>query len=1106
MVNRGRVGAIFVRGRAPVILVVLLVGGALLLKRDAAGPSTTRKASIALSDPQNVRAAFGRLPLSFEPNHGQSDARVKFLAHGSGYSLYLTSGEAVLALPPKGGNRPVVEMQFGEANQAADVAGIALLPGHSNYFIGNDRSRWRRNIPQFSRVQYRNLYPGIDLDFYGKEGRLEYDFEVAPGADPSQIDLNLKGASNLKVAGNGDLILAVDGGELRFQAPHVYQTTLAGIQAVAGSFILGSNNRVGFQIGDYDRSRTLVIDPVLTFSTYLGGSGDESCTVISASPVGFVPHCPSIAVDSASRVYVAGATDSPGSSFPLPPGGTTPILDGGADVFLVRFNSTGTALDYTTYVGGSGTEYPTGVGVDSGFNVYVAGTTNSQNFPTTAGAFQSGPSSAGTNHVFFSKFDSSGSVDLYSTYLFGTTGADTASALAVDTLGRAYLFGITSSSDFPLTAGALQNSFAPTNQFFFSKIDPSSTGTGSLLYSTFIGSTTSTGGNVTGGGIAVDSTFNVYLAGGTNITSMPIVNAYQGTEQGGYDVWAAKLGAPANNTEQYTPVYESYLGGTGDDVAYGVATDGTNTFITGSTTSTNITIPSTIAAFQSSNKGGSEPAIPTCLTNCDAFVAKLGLPVTSGTTQGSVPLVYFSYLGGTSGDVGLSIATDAPGTTNAASGNARVTGFTDSTDFPVTTPAPGSNIQTSSGGGRDAFIARILTNTVSTTTNTSTANYLGGSGTDIGTSVAVDPTLNDYVAGETSSGNFPVQPATPFQANLSGPTDAFVTKLGPSTGGLSFTCVTTAGTGCPSPVPANPVTNPSPVGVGNNVTFTYSIYNTGDPVSGVLFTDTLSNNSTLVSISASPGTCPSAALNGMVVCNLGIVPSSITTTSTTTATTAAAATVTVTVASTVPTSTGCAGVSASAINNSGALAAGPLFSTANAQNFANVNDFCLTATPAAATVTAGAPATYVIKVTPTGSIPESVSLSCTAPLPSGAACVFTNNPIPNLANGAQSRTLEITTQPRVTTPGSLYRKGPVYAFWLPMSGAALLGAGLSRKRRVLLGVFFVAILGAVALQAGCSSSGSNTSTTTGTPAGTYTITVNATSVAVRSTTVQLTVN
>jgi uncharacterized repeat protein (TIGR01451 family) len=515
--------------------------------------------------------------------------------------------------------------------------------------------------------------------------------------------------------------------------------------------------------------------------------------------------------------------------------------------------------------------------------MYVAGTTNSGTSHYDR-RLQSGPGSAGTNHVFFSKFDSSGSVNLYSTYLSGTTGIDSSSALAVDTLSRAM------SSALPVpqittTPGALQLTAAAINQFFFSKVDPTASGTNSLPYSTFFGGSLPSSGAVTGGAIAVDSTFNVYLAGGTSFTDMPLVNANQGTYLGGaHDVWAAKLKAPANNTQQYTVFYETYLGGSGDVIAYGVATDGTNTFITGSTTSTGFTIPT--GFLLSGQQCG----------RYRSFVAKFCPPTIVSTTQGSVPLSYCTYLGGTAADAGLSIATDT------TSGNARVTGFTNSTDFPVTTPTPGSNIQAGSGGGRDAFVARIVTNSITSTTNTSTANYLGGSERH-GTSIAIDANLNDYVAGETNSPEplagccFPATTGA-LQGSLSGPTDAFVAKLGPSTSGLSFTCTGVAG--CPSPVPTNPAVNPTPVGVGNQVTFKYSIYNTGDPVAGVLFTDTLGANTTFSSATASPGTCPSSAVNGTVVCNLGTIPTSITTSSGTTKTTAPAATVSIVVASTVP--------------------------------------------------------------------------------------------------------------------------------------------------------------------------------------------------------------
>src|SRR5690348_10465671 len=224
MVNRGGVATTLARARVPIILTLLVLGGIGLLRRDASPVSSGKNSAFA--NPDGIRAAFGHLPLSFEPNQGQEDGRVKFLARGTGYGLYLTSTEAVMAFggsPSRQGDSSAIEMRFGGANPNAEIAGSDQLPGHSNYFIGNDPSRWHRNIPQFARVAYRNVYPGIDLAFYGRQGRLEYDFEVNPGSDPGQIQLNLAGADSLSLAPNGDLVLVKDGRELRFQAPHVYQ-------------------------------------------------------------------------------------------------------------------------------------------------------------------------------------------------------------------------------------------------------------------------------------------------------------------------------------------------------------------------------------------------------------------------------------------------------------------------------------------------------------------------------------------------------------------------------------------------------------------------------------------------------------------------------------------------------------------------------------------------------------------------------------------------------------------------------------------------------------------------------------------------------------------
>jgi hypothetical protein len=1093
MVNRSGVGPAFARVRGLVLLVLLVLGAAWLLRLDIATPHSR---SLPASATQ-IQASLARLPISFEPNQGQSDTAAKFVAHGRGYGLYLTPSEAVVTLPEGSQNRlrqAAVEMQLAGANQQPEMVGAQRLPGHSNYFIGNDSSRWLRNIPQFGRVQYRDVYPGIDLAFYGNQNQLEYDFEVSPGSDAHQIELNFKGAENVSVATNGDLVLGLNGRELRFEAPHVYQKFPAGTQTVAGSFVMRGKNSAGFEVGSYDHNRALVIDPVLAFASYLGGVGEESCSAITGATAGFVPHCPAIALDSGGRIYVAGATTTPNTAtFDT----LTPTLIGAmgtSDVFVSRISlgSTGGAvtstLDYVTYIGGaSGTQYPAGIGVDSGFNVYVAGTTDSATYPTTPSAFQATPASAG-NHVFVSKIDSNGSLNDYSTYLSGN-GVDTAANMALDSLGRVYVIGTTTSSDFPTTIGALQAHPAATNQFFFAKLNPALNTVNSLQYSTYIGGSTPANGVVVGGAVAVDASFNVYLAGGTNFTDMGtpqpwIANAYKSGEQGGIDVWAAKLKAPPTNTQQYALSYGTYFGGSGDDVGYGVATDGTDTYITGSTTSGDITVPNTTLAFQTTNGGGD-----------DAFVAKFGVPAISGTTQGTVPLDYFSYLGGSAQDAGLGIAADTLG-------NAYVTGLT-AGSFHLANAFQG----TFGGGAFDAFVARLNTTGTSTTVSTSTSSYLGGSGKDVGTSIALDSSLNTYVTGETA-GSFPTISPLTGGGSLSGLSDAFVAQLGPNTLALSMPGMTSADA-LPACDAVNPTVSPSPVGVGSPATFTYYIYNQGDPVSGVVFTDKLGINSGSTSASTSQGFCGSAVTSGELICTLGTVNSSTATSTKTSCPSSVgsvnfAAKVTVTVNAPTTVLQG-----SSSVGNSASLSF-PGGTTPTIGGTATVNDFSVSATSTTpTTIASGDSVKYSILVTPTRSgFPESVAISCGAGAPAGSACAFpdpTGSTISSMSSGPQSRTLAISTTARVTTTGGLLRHGITYALWLPILGVGLMGAGGSRKRRVLLGVFFATLIAMALLQAGCSSS-STTRTTTGTPAGTYTVTVNAASgTATRTTTVQFTV-
>ncbi len=306
---------------------------------------------ISASDHPGLGAVYSHLPLAFEPNQGQSDPRVKFLARGGAYGLFLTADEAVLVLqnwskstPRSASQTAVVRMALDGANSSA-AAGTDPLPGKSNYFIGNDPAKWHRNIPQFARVRYQNVYPGIDLVYYGNQGRLEYDFEVSPGADPSAIALQFHDVEKLALNAQGDLVLVSGGSQVRFEAPRIYQKIGREEKAVPGRFIQRGKNRVGFALGDYDRSQTLIIDPVLAYSTYLGGTGEEACSVIAPTVISPITidgiasppsGCPAVAVDSSGNIYIAGATTS--TDFPNPT--KSPTLNGSSDAFIAKINPT----------------------------------------------------------------------------------------------------------------------------------------------------------------------------------------------------------------------------------------------------------------------------------------------------------------------------------------------------------------------------------------------------------------------------------------------------------------------------------------------------------------------------------------------------------------------------------------------------------------------------------------------------------------------------------------------------------------------------------------------------------------------------------------------
>jgi len=1052
--NRHRLGSRYVCGGVLASIALLMLLGAVILMGSSAGhvPTLTAASSKNISVQSDAQRMLAQIPMAFEPNQGQTDGRVRFLSHGRGYGLFLTADEAVLALQTGRSTRDVIRMSLQGANPAVNAIGNDEMPGKSHYLIGNDPSKWHRNVPQFARVRYQEVYPGIDLVYYGSDGRLEYDFEVGQETNPKSIALRFMGADHLRVTQDGNLEIAGKRGTVALQAPRAYQEREGKRAPVDARFVLRAGNEVGFELGAYDRSQKLVIDPVLSYSSFLGGSGEEACSTITGNPV--TSGCPAVSVDPAFNVYMAGSTSS--TDFPLTPSPTLPFqgtLAGTANAFVTKFvpsaSSSGPSyvIQFSTYLGGNGIDTSAGVAADAASKVAVAGTTTSTDFPTLGG-FIPGPLSASADHVFVSELTADGSALVYSTYLAGN-GTEKATGLALDIRGNIYVSGTTTSTDantgFPSTAGSFQTTSLATNQFFFSKIDPTKTGTASVPYSTYVGGSTPSPGVTLGGGIAVDTstTPNVYITGGTDFSDLKFLNAYQ-TATAGTHAFLGKF-TPTNATGAQE-VYLTLFGGSGTDIGTGVAVDSSgNAYITGSTTSASgFTPPSGITPLQSTFGGAT-----------DVFLAKFGVPCTGSTcTTTNVPLSYFTYLGGANNEAALGIGVDSIQ-------GALITGTTDGT-LPILGSAP----QTTYGGGTtDAFVARIDTTSNSTTVG-HFATYLGGAAADAGTSIAVDSSGTPYVAGETLSSNFPISSA-PEQGTLNGTSDAFLSKLGPT---VSLTMAPTA--------------TPTTVGVGNQVTFKYTITNAGDLVSHAIFTDTLPSNATFVSATSTVTNACGAASNQTVTCDLGTINPGATTPS---------VSIVVTPVAPTPPATG-----PTSLGNSATLTVNGLTTSASAS--ATVNDFNVTVAPATVTVPAGIAATYQVTVTPTGSFPDSVSLSCCSGLPANVGTVvFTTNPISNLTNGsAASSTVTIPTIMRPTTTTRLWQKGgPLYASWLSVSGLGLLGisigGAISRKRRIVMALLIGGLFALIGLQSACGSSGSSTTTVTGTPAGTYNLTLTATS-------------
>lgn len=578
------------------------------------------------------------LPLFFIPNQGLTNAQFRYLAHTPGLRAGFGKDSIAFQLPASR-----IQLDFRGANRDVDPTPGRSLQGHANFFNGSAPEQWQTSLPTLAEIRYHDLYPGIDLIYSGAGGELKSEFHVAPGADPGRIVFHY--SQPIALDHNGDLLAGDGSGQLRERAPDAYRQTENGRVKVPARYRLLDAYSAAFELGSYDPASTLIIDPVISYSSYLGGSNAGAVT--------------GTAVDSSGNLYLAGWT----SAIDFPTFSSVQSANaGGVDAFVVKLNSTGNTILYATYIGGRGDDRAAGIAIDSIGEAYVTGSTASSNFPLVSSLR---PTLGGSKTAFVLKLNSAGNALLFSTYLGGTT-YDLGTAIALDSSNNAWVAGDTQSANFPLYL-PLQSSFGGQTDIFLSKL----TAEGALAFSTLWGGS----GVEHAGGVALDPAGNIYVAGGTYSTNLPVVAPLQPANAGNQDAFVMKI-----NSSATAIIYATYLGGSGtvtSELANGVAADASgNAYVTGVTNSSNF--PVTAGAVQT-NFGGVQ----------DAFVTKFN-------PTGSA-LVYSSYLGGSDFDWGNAIGLDT-------AGNAYIAGYTLSFDFPTI-----NGVQAGFNGLYDAFVSMLNT-------------------------------------------------------------------------------------------------------------------------------------------------------------------------------------------------------------------------------------------------------------------------------------------------------------------------------------------------------------------------------------------------------------
>lgn len=767
--------------RAKRVTCAVLLFVVTVLTSHAQERSTPASSPIASSQGGNVRSNYGRLPLRFEANQGQTDSQVKFLSQGTGYSVFLTSGSMVLSLRPTEvvsapetsaslafGNQGRGRSAIRQAEKAArarksaattlvvnlvggspnpQVVGEQPLPTKVNYFIGRDPKKWHTNVPTYARVRYRNVYPGIDVVYYGNHRSMEYDFDLAPGADANQIQFAVKGAEVLNIDSTGNLVLSKGGSELRFQTPILYQE-INGIRArVPGTYALRDGTHVGFEVGHYDTTKPLVIDPVLVYSTFLGGSSDD--------------FSENIAVDSTGAAYVVGLTDSP--DFPLASIGSYNSTQ--FRPFLTKLDPTGSTLVFADYFGGtSGGDEAYAVALDSSGNACLTGDATSSDFPVV-NAYQ--PALAGSQDAFLMKFSADGSSLLYSTYLGGATlnyiGGSTSqfgTSVSIDPAGEAVIAGVTMATDFP-TASAYQSS-ASTDEFgdwgqygFLTKFSADGA---SLVYSTYLG------GNTLGAtapctgcfpdseiwGVATDASGNAYVTGFTTTMNFPVTSGAFATTSPANPL--SDVGFVSKFSGSGSIAYSTYLGGQVFSMLEAIAVDATGSaYVTG---------------YDSANDNF--PIVTTSI--CDPSVSACSGAVIAKLDPTGATLVYSTFLGTSNNTTGQAIQVDA-------NGDAFIVG-SDSA-FDLANPIEGF-----AGGAGNVVVAEINPSA----STLLMATFLGGQVWDAASGMALDSSGAIYVTGETQSFDFPVTQGA-YQTTWGGQADTFISKIDPNTSAPAVTMV-----------------------------------------------------------------------------------------------------------------------------------------------------------------------------------------------------------------------------------------------------------------------------------------------------------------------------